>query len=72
MKKSTRMSWGASVFFIAFMVVGEDDLWGVHGLALDWTGGNDTAEILAITVVGLVSIWTSKLILGPMIDRDQS
>ncbi|MEC7488670.1 MAG: hypothetical protein VYA17_03685 [Pseudomonadota bacterium] len=72
MKKSTRMSWGASVFFIAFMIVGEDDLWAVHGLAFDWTGGNDTAEIIAITVVGLVSIWTSKLILGPMIDRDHS
>ena len=67
LKKSTRLAFLVSLFWIGFWLLGANDLVGWHDLRM--SNDNEQEVILYNIAGGLLGIWMIKFVLGFMIDN---
>ena len=67
LKKSTRLAFLVSLFWIGFWLLGANDLVGWHDLRM--SNNNEQEVILYNIAGGLLGIWMIKFVLGFMIDN---
>jgi len=67
LKKSTRLAFLVSLFWIGFWLLGANDLVGWHDLRM--SNNNEQEVILYSIAGGLLGIWMIKFVLGFMIDN---
>ena len=66
-KKSTRLAFLVSLFWIGYWFLGANDLVGWHDLRM--SNDNEQEVILYNIAGGLLGIWMIKFVLGFMIDN---
>ena len=67
LKKSTRLAFLVSLFWIGFWLLGANDLVGWHDLRM--SNNNEQEVILYSIAGGLLGIWMIKFVLGFVIDN---